>query len=365
MLFHSEIDGQAAETPEQEGEAVAQADPSVDEPLLSPQPSQTLSSFAEHTSLLDTPVVPSVHSSGDVSPFLLLAEPQLEVELETEADLSLEEAEEAKESPLNNRLSLSLITCHEGAMSAQVFADVHCDSSSFLAPPAEEELKAGGVDHSYARPVAAVEPEPFVPQPIDNCVPPAQASAVLTEGVNDLVKEASLPSAAAPSAAATVAAEQPQPSTKIPYLRIDPKSPSQVVFKPQWLGNGFGTNKPRVKSVQQGQFGKGSSSPLAVCVAVKNMSNENKGQSGKRKQKGLQIFFFQIIIVSGDKMFFFSLDNSCLSFCKGTDGRSPLQILKGANSPRSQQPQVLSTRPHFTSFCYIPPLNHSAVQEVL
>lgn len=291
MLFHSEIDGQVAETPEQEQEGEAQVDPSADEPLLSPQPSQTFSSLAEHTSLLDTPVLPSVHSSGDVSPFLLLAEPQLEVELETEADLSLEEAEEAKESPLNNRLSLSLITCHEGAMSSQVFADVHCDGSSFLAPSAEEELQAEGVDHSYARPVPAVEAEPLVPQPTDECVPPAKASAVLTEGVKELAKEASSPSAAASSETATVlAAQQPQPSTKIPCLKIDPKSPSQVVFKPQWLGNGFGTNKPRVKSVQQGQYGKGGSSPLAVRVAVKNLSNENKGQSGKRKQKGLPTF---------------------------------------------------------------------------
>lgn len=295
MLFHGEIDGQVAETPEQEqekeGQAVAQVGPSADEPLLSPQPSQTFSSLAEHASLLDTPVVPSVHGAGDMSPFLLLAEPQLEVELETEADLSLEEAEEAKESPLNNRLSLSLITCHEGAMSSQVFADVHCDGSSFLAPPAEEELQAEGVEHSYARPIAAVEPEPLVPQPTDKCVPSAQASAVPAEGVKDLATEASSPSAAAPSASATVlAAGLPQPSTKIPCLKIDPKSPSQVVFKPQWLGNGFGTNKPRVKSVQQGQFGKGGSSPLAVRVAVKNMSNENKGQSGKRKQKGLLTF---------------------------------------------------------------------------
>lgn len=294
MLFHSDIDGEVAETPEQEAEAVAQADPSTDVPSLSPQPSQTFSFLAEHAGLLDTPVVPSVHSTGDMSPFLLLAEPQLEVELETEADFSLEEAEEAeeaKESPLNNRLSLSLITCREGAMSSQVFADVHCDGSSFLAPGvAEEELRAEGVDHSYAQPV---EPEAFVgvPQPAYECVLTGQVPAVEKEAVKDITEEASSTSVAAPSEPATnLAAEQPQPSTKIPCLKIDPKSPSQVVFKPQWLGNGFGTNKPRVKSVQQGQFGKGGSSPLAVRVAVKNMSNENKGQSGKLKQKGLLTF---------------------------------------------------------------------------
>lgn len=291
MLFHSEIEGEVAETPEQEGEAVTQADPSADEPLLSPQPSQTFSSLAEHAGLLDTPVVPSVHSSGDMSPFLLLAEPELEVELETEANLSLEEAEEAKESPFNNRLSLSLITCHEGAMSSQVFADVHCDGSSFLAPRVEEEeLQAEGVDHSYARPVV---PEALlvVPQAADECFPADQASAVLKEEVKRLTEESSSPSVAAPSEPATdLTGEQPQPSAKIPCLKIDPKSPSQVVFKPQWLGNGFGTNKPRVKSVQQGHFGKGGSSPLAVRVAVKNMSNENKGQSGKRKQKGFRAF---------------------------------------------------------------------------
>lgn len=286
MLFHSETDGRVAETPEEEeeeaaGEGLAQGDaPAADQPLLSPQPC-----------ILDTPVVPSVHSAGDVSPFLLLVQPQLEVELETEADISLEEAEEAKESPLHNRLSLSLITCHEGAMSSQVFADVHCEGSSLLAPSTEEELQAEGVDHSYARPVVVTaEPETLVevPQPTDESVLPAQASPVLSEGKEDLAKEASSSSAVAPPEPA--AAEQPQPSSKIPCLKIDPKSPSQVVFKPQWLGNGFGTNKPRAKSVQQGQCGKGGSSPLAVRVAVKNMTNENKGRSGKRKQKGLLTF---------------------------------------------------------------------------
>lgn len=285
MLFHSEINGHVAEIPEEE-DAVT---PSAEEPFLSPQPSQTFSSLAEHACLLDTPVVPSVHSSGDVSPFLLLGEPQLEVELETEADLSLEEAEEAKESPLNNRLSLSLITCHEGAMSSLVLADVHCDGSSFLAPGVEEQLQVEGVDHSYAQPDPAAEPEPLAPQPAQESAPPAEAPAVITEEVEDVANEVTSPSAAAPTESATVQTfqQQPQPSTKIPCLKIDPKSPSQVVFKPQWLGNGFGTNKPRVKSVQQGQFGKGGSSPLAVRVAVKNLSNENKGQSGKRKQKGL------------------------------------------------------------------------------
>lgn len=293
MLFHSETEGRVPETPQKRFsdaiEEVAKGDElPVTQPLLCPQPCYTFGSTA---------VMPRVQSAGDVSPFLLLEEPQLEVELQTEADISLEEAEEAKESPLHNRLSMSLITCHEGAPSSLVFADVHCDGSSFQEPSMEAELQGEGVDHSYALPFVTDETKTAAEssQPTDTDVPPAQVSHVVSEEAKeiessekskDLDKEMSLPSVPALlEPTAVLSPEQPQLSTKIPCLTLDPKSPSQVVFKPQWLGKGFGTNGLRAKSVQ-GHRGKGGSSPLAVRVAVKNVSNENRGQAGKRKQKG-------------------------------------------------------------------------------
>ncbi|XP_070691492.1 cell division cycle-associated protein 3 [Pempheris klunzingeri] len=323
MLFHNETEGKAPEVPQKcfndaieeevfNGEELASSDP-----LLTPQPSCTIGSLAEHANLLATPVMPPLQSVGDSSPFVLLEEPQLEVEVETETDISLEEAEEARESPLHKRLSMSLITCHEGATSSHIF-EVHRDSASSPVPNVEVEPLRSGVDHSYAVPSVTVEPEslaePFLPTDSDESpaqVSPAQEAEQLPSSgeAKELVKELSLPPASAPSEAPTgPSSEPPQPCTGIRCPTFDSKSPSQVVFKPQWLGKGFGATGLRARGVQK-LSGKGGSSPLAVRVAVKNVSNENKGQSGKLKQKG-------------------------------TEGRSPLQILKETNSPRDQRPQM-------------------------
>lgn len=258
------------------------------EPLLTPQPSDTYSSLAEHANLLATPVQPPLQSVGASSPFVLLDEPQLEVELETEPDISLEEAEEARESPLHKRLSMSLITCHEGETSSQIFAEVHRDSTSSPEPSVEVETLGEGVDHSYALPSITVEPEsPVEPSlPTDSEGSPAQVSeeaAPSSEETKELVEESSLPPA--PEPPTVPSPEQPQQlGSGIRCPTFDSKSPSQVVFKPQWLGKGFGAAGPRARRVQGG---KGGSSPLAVRVAVKKVTNENKGQSGKLKQKGV------------------------------------------------------------------------------
>lgn len=301
MFFHNEIEGKAPQVPQKhlsdtvveeifKGEELAST-----EPLLTPQPICTFGSLADHTNLLATPVMPPLVSMGGSSPFVLLEEPQVQVEVQTEAEISLEEAEEAKESPLHKRLSMSLITCHEGATSSQIFAEVHCDSSSPL-PNVELEPLRDGVDHSYALPSITVETEsPVEPfPPADSGDSPAQESPaqsqeaelmLSSEETKELVKESS--SALAPSEPPTdPSPEQPQPCTGIRCPTFDPKSPSQVVFKPQWLGKGFGATGPRARGVL-GHGGKGGSSPLAVHVAVKNVTNENKGQSGKRKQKGV------------------------------------------------------------------------------
>ncbi|KAM6936414.1 cell division cycle-associated protein 3 [Lycodopsis pacificus] len=275
------------------------------EPLLAPQPSQYFAS-------LDTPVQPPIKNVGDSRPFVLCEKFQFEVELETETDISLEEAEEARESPLHKRLSMSLITCHEGATSSQIFAELHRDSISSPAPSAEVEPLGDGVDHSHALPSVTVEPgTPVEPSlPTDSDGPPAQVSPAQSEKAEpsseetkELLEESSLPSA--PEPPTVPSPEQPQLSTGIRCPTFDPKSPSQVVFKPQWLGKGFGTTGLRARGVQGG---KGGSSPLAVHMAMKKVT-ENKRRSGKLTQKG-------------------------------TEGRSPLQVLKGTNSPRGQRPQT-------------------------
>uniref|UniRef100_UPI0037E81852 cell division cycle-associated protein 3 n=1 Tax=Semicossyphus pulcher TaxID=241346 RepID=UPI0037E81852 len=329
MLFQNETEGIApqkcfSDSVEEEEDEVESEELASNEPLLTPRPSLIFSSLAEHANLLATPEMPPLQSEGVSSPFVHLDKPQVELEVETEADISLEEAEEAKESPLHKRLSMSLITCHEGATSSQIFAEVHRDSSSSPVPNKEVEPLGDGVDHSYALPSITVEPE----SPVEPSLPtgtedsPAQVSSEQTEQpaeqkpsseeTKEVVQESSLPPASSPSEPPTVLPpEQPQPSTGIRCPTFDPKSPSQAVFKPQWLGKGFGATGLRPRGVQGG---KGGSSPLAVRVAVKKVTNENKRQSGKLKQNG-------------------------------TEGRSPLQILKGTNSPRDQQMKLKVSTP--------------------
>ncbi|XP_029359918.1 cell division cycle-associated protein 3 [Echeneis naucrates] len=314
LFFHNETEGKLPDTTQKYFSDVVEAEdlPST-EPLLTPQASHTFTSLAEHAKLLTTPVQLSFPSAGDSSPFVLLEEPQVEVEIEAEADISLEEAEEARESPLHKRLSMSLITCHEGATSSQILAEVHRDGASSPVPGLEVELPKDGTEHSYALPSVTVETEsPIELTPTTEPVgPPVQMAPAQpessSEGTQELVKEALLP-ASTSEPPAVPSPEQPHPRKGIRCPTLDSKSPSQVVFKPQWLGKDFGASGLRARGLQ-GQTGKGSSSPLTVRMAVKKPTNENKGQSGKLKQKG-------------------------------TEGRSPLQILKEANSPRDQRSQM-------------------------
>ncbi|XP_071372753.1 cell division cycle-associated protein 3 [Centroberyx affinis] len=332
MLFHGEVEDKAPAPPHGhlnlnvEEEVVVDEELGSGEPLLISQPSQTFGSLAEHANLLSTPLLPRLQSMGDLSPFVHLEEAQVEVE--TEADLTLEEAEEARESPLHKRLSMSLITCHEGAAPSQIFAEVHHDSTSSPVSSVEVEPLGDGTDHCYALPSINSDPEcpmtpvqPSVPTVTDVALVPASSeqpedavqmpSSVETQelAVQDSPAPTTLEPATVPSP--VLRQERPQPSTGIRCPTFDSKSPSQVVFKPQWLGKGFGATGLRARGVQA-RGGKGGSSPLAVRVAVKNITNENKGQSAKLKQKGNGL----------------------------AEGRSPLQILKETNSPRDQNPQM-------------------------
>ncbi|KAI9515355.1 hypothetical protein NQZ68_026088 [Dissostichus eleginoides] len=371
LLLHNESEGKVLEAPpkcfndavEEEEEEEEESFKGEEElastvPLLSHQPSHTYDSLAEHANLLVTPL----QSEGDLSPFVLLQNPQ-EVELETETDLSLEEAEEARETPLHKRLSMSLITYHEGETSAQIFADVHCDGASSPRMSVEVETLEDNVDHTYDLPTITVEPEtPVEPSfAADSEASPAQETeetetkaqetdikAQETEETEEAdikaqeTEEADIKAQETEEAdinaqeteeteeTETKAQETEETETKAPVEEssssspppapeppsvsrsgircpsFDAKSPSQVVFKPQWLGKGFGATGIRARRVHSG---KGGSSPLAVRVAMKNANSESKRLSGKLKQKG-------------------------------TEGRSPLQMLKGTNSPREQRSQM-------------------------
>uniref|UniRef100_A0A3B5QML7 Cell division cycle associated 3 n=1 Tax=Xiphophorus maculatus TaxID=8083 RepID=A0A3B5QML7_XIPMA len=283
MLFHNEAEGKVPEGPQKRhsdplDEVHGDEELASTEPLLSPRRATDFSSLAEHANLLATPA--SQVFVGNSSPFELLWDPQVAVEIETEANISLEEAEEARETPLHKRLSMSLITCHEGATSSQVFAEIHHESCAFSEPNVEKDQVVDGVDHAYA--LSSVTVQPKEAEETKSPLPPSEQPD-------------------------TPSPEQVPVCTGIRCPTFDIKSPSQLEFKPQWLGKGFGATGLRSRGVQGN---KGSSSPLAVNVAVKSISNENKGQSGKLKQKG-------------------------------TEGRSPLQILKETNSPRDQRSQPL------------------------
>lgn len=295
MLLHNEAEGRVLKCPEKRfsdpvDEVVGGEELASTEALLTPRRANDFSSLAEHANLLDTPVHAPQQCVGNSSPFELLWDSQVEIETE----VSLEEAEEARETPLNKRLSMSLITCHEGATSSQVFADVHQESPAFSEPNVEEDQLHNSGDHAYALPSITVQPESSVDSPEPEEVekrPPSQESI------------SSPPPSEEP---AVPSPEQVPVCAGIRCPTFDTKSPSQLEFKPQWLGKGFGATGLRSRGVQ---VNKASSSPLAVRVAVKNINNENKGPSGKLKTKG-------------------------------TEGRSPLQILRESNSPRDQHSQT-------------------------
>lgn len=275
MLFHNEAEGKTPEDPPKRledsvEEILGNEELASTVPLLTTQLADNFDSLVEHANLLATPVQSPLRI-GDSSPFVLLEEPQVQVEIETEADVTLEEAEEARESPLHKRLSMSLITCHDGATSSQIFAEVHCENPCFPEPAVEVEPLTNGVDHSYALPSISVEPESSKSSLND-----VENSPVLQEAEK-------LPSSEKTKESSSSGQTEACAGIRCPIF--DTKSPSQLEFKPQWLGKGFGATGLRVRGVQA-NGGKGGQSPLAVRVAVKNSTNENKGQSGKPRQKG-------------------------------------------------------------------------------
>lgn len=295
MLFHNDTENKVQQ---KHLDAELEEDSKVEEmastkPLLTPQPSDILSSLDTHATMLDTPLPPPIQDAE--SPFVFLEDPQQEVELETEPDISYEEAEEARETPLHKRLSLSLIACLEGAAAIQVDEDVTNGSFQTIESSDADSKVLTKDDHSYAIPTVTIQSpvEPSVPSNANDS--PISATSTQSEEIASslpnkikAVEVVKMPTSKL-STTSSKNAQKEAPNTHPQHIRcpsIDPKSPSQVVFKPQWLGKGFGGAGQRVKA--QGNTGKGGSSPLALQVAVKKVANENnKGQAGKAKSKGM------------------------------------------------------------------------------
>ncbi|CAB1333581.1 unnamed protein product [Coregonus sp. 'balchen'] len=267
-----------------EESAVVEGELSSSEPLLSPQPSQVSGDM-----IRPSPQSVTSHTLLIQSPFVLVGEAQIEVE----ADFTLEEAEEAKESSLHKRLSMSLITCHDGIAPSQTLAEVHHESpESPLPDNTAAELHKDEPDHAYALPSITSDPaqpltpmaEPSIPTvteltevTVATEMPKAEEKVEVPTPVEEPVMPVTQESPVVPSPTTTgpspsVSQQQPK-ATGIRCPTFDTKSPSQVVFKPQWLGKGFGATGVRAR----GRGGKGG------LVGNKNTANENKGQSMKLK----------------------------------------------------------------------------------
>ncbi|XP_031432203.1 cell division cycle-associated protein 3 isoform X2 [Clupea harengus] len=291
------------------------------EPLLTPYTTQD-SDNGECITIPSILTPSQGYGSMVSSPFVLIGE------VEVQADLSLEEAEDAllaaSSPPLKRELSLSLLTCHDGVHPSQV-----CENEDGpLAPPPTEVTPSeqGHEDHLYALPIVSVEPVPPVSLlPVVDSAPEPEVFEAPVEEPEVAVTEVAVteepeplpqrPSTPKTSCAPTLptATLQPEAPTTPAHTGIrcpsfDTKSPSQVVFKPQWLGLGFGATGVKPRGLQG--RGKGGSSPLA---SRKPAESENKGLSVKPKQRGKAL---------------------------ASDGRSPLQVLRETNSPRENSSQM-------------------------
>ncbi|XP_016321971.1 uncharacterized protein LOC107673050 [Sinocyclocheilus anshuiensis] len=289
-------------------------------PLLPLVKSQNSSTLIGHTDAVSTPVLCSpseAYGSMCSSPFVLIGRTQVEVDAET----SLEEAEDALllgASSLRKELSLSLLACREGVYSS-------LEEHPLTPPPAESQANE---DHScalFSAPPQSTESETSTPvveavvtsEAVED---PSQTSeeqldAALPESSHEQPEESKPPTpqpAVAPSKSSPVTDTQVETvQSGIRCLKFDTRSPSQAIFKPQWLGVGFGTTGVRARRVQA--CGKTSmSSPLSTKNTA---TNENNNMVVRAKQRPRE----KVLI---------------------GEGRSPLQILREANSPRDRNSQM-------------------------
>lgn len=273
--------------------------------LLPPHSHDTLSGPT------DCPSTPADFSSSvgygsfSSSPFVVVGEAQVEVGVDDE--LMIEEAVLLGKSPLKRELSLSMLGCREGVYSPEFFPSVEERPSTPL-PPLEDRQD---MDHSYAVPCVVCKPVQSTPvqeailppKTADTLQSPEREVCFQSRAGNFIVFEtyfehvsfcaqcvieeiAILPEQALKlSEKSKLNNSEPAKSEVLPAIKIprfDTCSPSQAVFKPQWLGVGFGATGVRARGVQSRV--RGPSSPLSARRPA-NDENENKVVL-KQKQRG-------------------------------------------------------------------------------
>lgn len=294
-----------------------QNDTSTKEHLLPLEKHHNLGIINAVTDAVSTPLVISPSEGyGSIcsSPFVLLGETQAEVEVDIEP--TLEEAEDALHlgnSPLRKELSLSLLACREGVYSSSLEG-----RPLTPLPPSEGELNE---DHSYAcfsiptrstdnstpaaEAVATSEADDVLTLTSEEqvCLSLLKCFVTLNIEVIDWFKsrlyqvtvapeqshelpEVTKPSAPQPS----ITSIKSSPLTKIQgetvqsgirCPKFDTRSPSQAIFKPQWLGVGFGTNGVRARRVQA----RGKTTVSSPLSAKKPATNENNNMVVRTKQR--------------------------------------------------------------------------------
>uniref|UniRef100_A0A3B3SAE7 Cell division cycle associated 3 n=1 Tax=Paramormyrops kingsleyae TaxID=1676925 RepID=A0A3B3SAE7_9TELE len=234
------------------------------------------------------------------------SESDVEVEMGIEASQFLEN-EMDDSPPLDVELSSSLLTCHEGVVSSLSLADdLHLSCNPPLDSDTLNDLVTEDAQSVFPKDARPSSAEPFIPS-----APLVSSEAKSSTCTAECQPETEKPHCLSP--ASRVQAPQNQPASGENRIRLpvfNTQSPSQVVFKPQWLGVGFGVAGVRARGLQS--RGRSGASPLSLRNG-QNPGSENRGQMTKQKcGKGL-----------------------------GVEGRSPLQILKENNSTRDHASQVL------------------------
>ncbi|KAG9344959.1 hypothetical protein JZ751_009499 [Albula glossodonta] len=243
-------------------------------------------------------------------------EEQRHIDVEIDHILDMDSASGDDDPTLRKELSLSLLTCHEGVVSSQMVSD---DAPHLLSPLSntnphrESDLEA----------CQSPTPDSVRSSPVKASPSGMQVCSDTNEPQNDKIDTPAKPETIVEDLPDPAATELTPTRNQMPQAEVDQievkrpifntKSPSQVVFKPQWLGVGFGVAGVRARGVQG--KGKGGSSPLSVRSG-KNAGNENKGQPAKQKQR-----------------------DRC-GKTLANEGRSPLQVLKERNSPLGNASQM-------------------------
>ncbi|KAK3551119.1 hypothetical protein QTP70_014013 [Hemibagrus guttatus] len=285
---------------------------SSNEPLLPPHSRDSLSGPTNCPSTSTDCSSYMGYGSFCSSPFVVVGEVQ--VEDGAAADTTIDEAEEAVllgESPLKRELSLSMLGCREGVYSPEFFPSTEERPSTPL-PPFEDRQD---VHRSDPHPCITGEPVQSAPLPAQEAIlPPSTTDTPQSPEQEIAVEEiAIVPEQGLQQKSMSANSEPTKSEVLVPAItfpRFDTCSPSQVVFKPQWLGVGFGASGVRARGVQNRV--RGPFSPLSTRRPATD-ENENKVVLNKQKQRGKMLI---------------------------GEGRSPLQILKETNSPRKNTTQL-------------------------